>query len=447
MYSGKRNMLGSSYMGYATAGIEWDVITNNGDLSNWTIPNVDVQCRAIAVAPTDANGVQLKYFALRNPEKTLELGVYVYKTLFATDEDGIWKECTPPEVRNGLFNITDVVIDSKDPKRVFVSLGMVDWNWPLNPRVYLGQWDPINGLMNWTNMSSGLSQLPVTCLAYQNGSDDVIYAGTDGGVYRWDKPQGCWVPFDDMVAQNGGTGKMPHVIVHDLEIDYCNRKLVMGSYARGVWESDLYYPNFFPDPTEFITTNTTWNTDKVIEGSILVKSGAILSIQGGPNVNNNTMTSSTTTIYMPKWGRIDVEKGAKLEIEGAHITNACDKNWMGIYAHGKGNQSQTQYLSLGEGYPLASASWNCKNKHINHRNAEEALNNGGGGDYPNTGGIVIAEKSHFINNRRSAAFYKYNNIIGGTLHPDVSKLKENRFDTNDDTRIPFFCHISMWKGY
>jgi hypothetical protein len=445
MYAGNKNMLSTANFGYNTGPNGWTRETDNGDLTQQTTTENEM-CRAIAVSPNLGNGPigQRMYFGWRFPDKNLN---NERKTFFARDWLGIWREKTPPEIKNGRYNLTDIVIDDKNPNRVFVSCGMIAWDPNFHQRVYEGTYNPVTNVMVWKNMSDGLPELPVTCLAYQKGSEDVIYAGTDGGVYRWDKPLHCWVKFDDAIAGNGA--KMPNVVVHDLVIDYCNRKLVMGSYSRGVWETDLYFPNFFPDPTEVIEQSITWGsnnpaiiTNKVIEGSILVKKDAVLTIAGITNNQLNTATTSNTTIYMPKWGRILVEKGAMLIVNGARITNECGSTWMGIYAYGHGFAAQ--WVDPVTGIDLNHGRVIISNAII--ENAEEALNNFGGDSSPhsNTGGIIGVFNSHFINNFRSAAFHKYKRHNGLIFLEDLSKINGSLFDFNNDARIPFYAHISMW---
>jgi hypothetical protein len=441
MYGGNKNLLRSTSMGYGTL---WTRETMGGDL-NGLASTIKDNCRAFAVSKDLGNGAigQRMYYGLRRP---LADALGKYHVFYARDIYGNWHDWTPLAIKDGI-NLTDIVIDDKDPTRVFISMGMVDWGVsigaPVNNRVLRGDYDPVNNIMNWTPMNSGLSELPVTCLVYQAGSDDIIYAGTDAGVYRWDKPQGCWVKFNDM--QSGA--KMPGVIVHDMVIDYCGGKLVMGSYGRGVWETDLYEPNFYPGVTEEITLNTTWGfangplTNKYIKGSVLVKSGKTLTIQGIPNVWGNTATSSTTTIYMPKNGQILVEKGAKLVINGAHVTNECDAMWSGVSAYGySGNQ---QYIQPSTGYDSDHGIVSLEYAII--ENTQEALNNGGGASNLNTGGILRAKLSHFINNRRSVCFGEYHNVwFPNTLKPDESFFMANRFDVNDNIRTGFFAHATLW---
>ena len=433
MYGGNKNLLKSMNNGY---GFNWDIMTTGGALDG-TAFTIKDNCRAFAVSKDLGNGPidQRMYYGLVRP---LPDALGNYHIFYAQKTNGDWVERTPTLIKNGSFNLTDIVIDDKDPKRVFISMGMVHWTMPVTgqDRVYKGEFNPISGFMTWSDMSTGLPQLPITCLAYQAGSDDIIYAGTDAGVYRWDKPQGCWVKFDGTPSGD----KMPGVVVHDLVIDYCNRKLVMGSYSRGVWETDLYEPSVIPGNTDEINTNTTWGnttgiTTKYIKGSVLVKAPATLTILGTPSMSSNT---STTTIYMPKYGEIRVEPGAKLIVNGAHITNDCIKNWHGIYAYGNGSQPQIITGGLDPNHGIVDMT------DAIIENAEDAVNNFGGSSNPNTGGILKATRTKFLNNIRSVAMLKYNNVISGVLQPDLSLFQFCTFEVNNAIKDPFLRHVTLW---
>jgi hypothetical protein len=378
-------------------------------------------CKQFMVTPSDDNRAYYLLFGAKK-QGLLNRGV-----LSGNPANWDWvsggvqgADITPNQIKTLGFPGTDFCVDDNNPDRIFLALGGVNAVDPIVDRVIFSE----DGGATWDDMSNGLTMLPVNCLVYQNGSDDVIYAGTDDGVYYWDAILGCWIKMNMSKIPNE---TIPNIMVTKLSINYCTRKLVAATFGRGIWESDLYFPNFFPDPTEIIPNNAniTWGdnlgtiTNKLIEGSILVKTGATLTITGNPNANNNTQTTSTTNIFMPKYGKIIVEKGARLVVQGARITNECGGTWMGIFANGNGQAYQQQlpgsYLYPNHGLvELTDAII---------ENAEEALNNGGGSDNPNTGGILRVFRSHFINNHRSVAFYEYHNQWGALLKPDNSFIK------------------------
>jgi hypothetical protein len=174
----------------------------------------------------------------------------------------------------------------------------------------------------WQDRSKGLPEVPITRLLYAEGSDDVLFAATDIGVYRWNKSAGRWECFN-----NG----LPRGVVADMEINYCNGKLRVSLYGRGIWETDYradlaYYAPSGSGINE-ITSNTTINQNRSFNTSIRVKAGATL-----------TITGANTKIYMPRNGRIIVEPNAKLIIDGATLTNECGYAWYGIEVAGNNNQ-------------------------------------------------------------------------------------------------------------
>lgn len=348
-------------------------------------------------------------------------------------------DITPPIMSNTTngFMAHEFCVDPKNENRVFLAIGGVNWGSPATNRVLVTN----DGGGTWTDMSAGLTELPVNCIVYQNGSDDILYAGCDDGVYYWNKPLGCWIKMTGVDGQElNPNAKVPNFICTRLRINYCTGKLIAASYGRGIWTSNLInlQPGnaTLPLASIVINSNETWNADKYIEGSILIKSGKTLTIQGTANPLNYT---STTTVYMPKFGVINVEKGAKLIVDGAKITNGCDAQWYGIKAYGDGVSPQNM---IGGYYPNQGYV-EIKNNGI-LSNAEEAFTNTGGSDSWNTGGIINANKGIFLNNRRSCQFIKYENIIGSTLYREKSKFIDCEFILDANHYQPFGNHITMW---
>ncbi|MFT7589780.1 MAG: hypothetical protein ACI959_002000 [Limisphaerales bacterium] len=86
---------------------------------------------------------------------------------------------------------------------------------------------------SWTNISENLPNVPVNCIAYEPGSNDGIYVGTDIGVFYRNNDIGTWIPY-----RNG----MPAVQVNELEINPGNNKIYAATFGRGLWSSSLYAP-------------------------------------------------------------------------------------------------------------------------------------------------------------------------------------------------------------
>lgn len=120
---------------------------------------------------------------------------------------------------------TYVAVSNTDPNVVFVTYS----GYSAANKVFKS----INGGTSWTNISTGLPNVPVNCVVYHNGAagGDGIYIGTDIGVYYRDNSTNGWINFSQ---------GLPNCEVTDLEIYYATGRLRAATFGRGTWDSDLY---------------------------------------------------------------------------------------------------------------------------------------------------------------------------------------------------------------
>ncbi|MBL7778661.1 MAG: T9SS type A sorting domain-containing protein [Chitinophagales bacterium] len=192
----------------------------------------------------------------------------------------------------------------------------------------------------------------------QEGTDDVLYAATDAGVYVWDKyyanatgPDGRWLCFSH---------NLPNCAITDLEIAQCEGKLRVGMWGRGIWQTDLPKIPAARIRYQEIAANTTWASSRAVNENMVVKSGAILTINNG------------AVIRLAKNVTITIEPGAKLMADGATLTNACGAMWGGIIVQG----SKTLPQDLSSHDNAAATSTNQGFVYLNNatiENAYEAL--------------------------------------------------------------------------
>ncbi|MFY9244100.1 MAG: T9SS type A sorting domain-containing protein [Polaribacter sp.] len=88
-----------------------------------------------------------------------------------------------------------------------------------------------DGGSTWTNISGDLPNILIKKILFkQNQSSEILFAGTELGVY---------------FSINGGTNwsklgnNLPNVIVNDMKINYLNDKLYVGTFGRGMWEINI----------------------------------------------------------------------------------------------------------------------------------------------------------------------------------------------------------------
>jgi hypothetical protein len=383
---------------------------NGGILGSgvYTLPGTR-NVRAIHVAPSDSNRLYVsRDGATWNPN---DLKDHLFKSINA---GGAWSDIgelkLPPLER---ASVIAIAVDPDDANRVWVSF---NGYWATSNTSLNGDsrvWYSSDGGNTWTDFTYNMLAFPVFCLVYQRGSDDILYAGTDVGVFRYNKALQLWECF---------SMQLPVVSVTNLEINYCKNKIRAATFGRGIYESDL--PAL---PSEVVNTSVTWSGQRFLSNDLTITSGATLTLTG--------------TLYMSKDTVISVQRGATLDVNGGKITNACGDIWHGIEVWG--TASAPQNLAGAQGKVIVQNGAKIEN-------AEEAIITGrnvnNSFDWSYTGGIVQASNSFFYNNRRSVGFISYHWMNGTNELNNLSNFKNCTFETNrllnEPTLLPY-AHISL----
>ncbi len=203
------------------------------------------------LAPSDAN---ICYNLLQSRE---EPAMNTWRLAFGSrmaSNSWTWKERTEPLVSavGSRFGYSSLCIDPKNADRLFTTFGNTNWGKPGKDRVHVSS----NNGITYSDMSTGLSELPINVIVYQNGSDDVLYVGCDDGVYYYHKPTLCWIKM---------AGNFPSCSITDLRIDYNNAKLIVGTKDGGVSEFDLIQiANQAANSLYTIITNKKKYSNKVV---------------------------------------------------------------------------------------------------------------------------------------------------------------------------------------
>lgn len=379
--------------------------------ASWTtLPALpgNMSVRAISVAPSDSNVIYVaREGQTWNPSD-------LTNHLFRSSNGGSnWTDIgvnLPPLEYAG---ISDIAVDSDDAMRVWVSF---NGYWPTSntsingaTRVYYSG----DGGSTWTDFTFNMLAFPISSLIYERGSDDVLYAATDVGVFRYNNSLQAWECFSN---------QLPVVPVTRLEINYCKHKVRAATGGRGVYESDL--PAL---PSETVNSSVTWSGVRYLSNDLTIAPGATLTLTGTLNMSKDTV--------------ISVQRGATLNVDGGTITNCCGEVWHGIEVWG--TAAAPQNLAGAQGKLILKNGSRIEN-------AEEAIitgrNMNGSMDYSYTGAIVQASNSSFSNNRRSAGFLPYHWTSGPNQLNNQSYFKNCTFETtrllNEPTLLPY-AHISL----
>lgn len=209
--------------------------TDRGDnwtkISSFNVGNIQTLC----IAPSNSNVI----YASR------ENRIYRTENLGSS-----WTTLNGP----GSNKITDIAINPENHMEIWVSYSA----YTSGRKVYHSS----NGGANWENVSDGLPNVPANVIVYEEGSDDLLYVGTDAGVYFKDNSMSSW--------HLHGEG-LPFTSVTDLEIQYQSGKLRAGTHGRGIWEINLR--NIVPNIPPQITL-TSPSPNEALEGSLTISAEA-----------------------------------------------------------------------------------------------------------------------------------------------------------------------------
>ena len=183
----------------SNAGASWTATSSANVAGNTNMDEFEI-------APSNTNYI----YALINSN--------IYKS---SNAGSTWSSITPS---GSLFtgnNITGVAIDADDEDHIVISIsGFTGTKKAM---------ESFNAGVTWSNISSGLPNVPATAVIFEGGSSDGIYVGTDIGVYYKSSVYPNWVSFNE---------NLPNVIISDFEL-YEGALLRIGTYGRGVWQSPL----------------------------------------------------------------------------------------------------------------------------------------------------------------------------------------------------------------
>lgn len=164
-----------------------------------------------------------------------------------------------------------------------------------------------DGGNTWVNEDPDkcLLNLPVNGVVYTGGAENRLFIATDAGVYTKSDNSG-WVRYGDI----------PNVRVVELKHNRCSNTLKAATFGRGVFEAPLPVTSGHLPETRYYG-NETWSSKRYLNNSIRIMKGAKITVRD--------------TLLLPANGRITIEKGGELVLDGGMMMNNCGKEWDGIY--------------------------------------------------------------------------------------------------------------------
>lgn len=142
--------------------------------------------------------------------------------LWATQDGGTRWTNIIDGIPDSLY-ITSLAVNGSDSLDLWVTFG----GFLPGEKVYR----TLDGGATWINMSLDLPNIPVNTVVHQEGyGNDVVYIGTDAGVYYYTEETGAWTLYSNL---------LPNVVISELEIHASTRKLYAATFGRGIWMANL----------------------------------------------------------------------------------------------------------------------------------------------------------------------------------------------------------------
>ncbi|HMQ46804.1 MAG TPA: zinc-dependent metalloprotease [Saprospiraceae bacterium] len=172
-----------------------------------------------------------------------------------------------------------------------------------------------------------------------------------------------------------------------------------------------------------------WDTPQFIDSDVIIESGATLTI--------------SCTVYMGIDKAIEVRRGGKLIVQNGVITSNClDERWAGIFVEGHPTKEQPDPFVPVSSYPDPDVAGvvlliNAELMYASTAVSTSRHNQGWLSNY--WGGLVHAEFSHFVNNRRAVEFMRYN------------RANESRFEAcyfvEEDDLVENSIGVTIWGAH
>lgn len=331
-------------------------------------PNVnDNKTWRVYVSPTDGNYLYSSWYgnSSGSPQKVFK------STTGGGTNPGDWVDVGSPSENHWIKSIS---VDYFDPNHIWVAT---------NPHVY-----DVNTLtQEWTDISNGLpSYISIKHLEQLNGTEGVLFAGTNYGLYYYNEIDQIWQHVE---------GNLPNVTVTDIQIDLENNRIAVSTFGRGVWEAQL------PCTTEgnamIINSNKTWSLNRRISQNVIIEP-------------ENTLIINNATIRLTENAKIVVKPGARLIINGSRLTSVCSGPWLGIEVQGNSDEIQAAaYQGVLEinGGTIENAICAVKTYKPDPSMETDPLDPQYSGLEGWTGGMVLATNATFRNNRMGVVFPYY----------------------------------------
>ncbi|MDH7494317.1 MAG: hypothetical protein QHH44_10550, partial [Candidatus Saccharicenans sp.] len=232
-----------------------------------------------------------------------------------------WTDCTPALARAGApahLWVSRVLASPHDPGTAFVAKSGFR-NDDFKPYIFR----TTDYGRTWTSISAGLPDSPVNVVVQDGQNPDLLFAGTDNGLFVSLDRGKSWLPFQN---------NMPAVKVTDLVIHPRQADLVVGTYGRGIWVTNIWplqelKPETLKDQVHLFTIRPTIQKQYPVFGNYHLTGDSHLFTPNEPDevvIHYYLREEAKEKI---KVGIYDAEKNLLRELEGPGKAGLNRVNW------------------------------------------------------------------------------------------------------------------------
>lgn len=146
----------------------------------------------------------------------------VGRLLWTTNGGQNWSIVDVPFSEGKLNEITDLVISSSNPNKVWVS--------DYSNKVAFTK----DGGKNWETQLLPDEVKAIYCLYYLKGSNDIVFAGTSAGLYIYNASEKIWVEYNTYYSSSKSL--LPRSIITGIDYNYNTETIFISTFGRGVWK-------------------------------------------------------------------------------------------------------------------------------------------------------------------------------------------------------------------
>ena len=169
-----------------------------------------------------ANGALIDLLAVA-PSNSDVVYAYNFNTIYKTSNATAGNEASWTSVSTPTTGITSMSVHPHDDQILYLTKG----GYSDNAKVYVSY----DAGENWENISGSLPNVPANVIKplADDNYDGALFVGTDAGVFYLDNTLEDWVEYGDL----------PHTEVSDIEFQYNNQLIRIGTHGRSIFEAPL----------------------------------------------------------------------------------------------------------------------------------------------------------------------------------------------------------------